>query len=223
MIKVLVFDVNETLLDLQSLNSFFEKKFGNANVTKEWFNLFIHNALVSTITSNYHPFGKIGLAALEIVATNHQLTITDSDKAALAQQMQQLPPHPEVKESLQKAKQLGYIVVTLTNSTEEVVTSQLKNAGIFTLFDRVFSADTVKRLKPAPEPYRLVAQELNVEVDELMLVAAHAWDIEGALGVGCKAAFIARPGKVLNPLAPKPDLQSDNLATLVTQLSALSI
>jgi 2-haloacid dehalogenase len=218
MIKVLVFDVNETLLDLRSLNTFFENKFGSTAVTKEWFDQFIQNSFVSTITNIYQPFGKIALAALEMLGKKYRTVVTDEDKMELANMMKSLPAHPEVKECLIMAKELGYSLVTLTNSTEEVVSAQLKNAGIFTYFDFVFSADSVKRLKPAPDPYQLVATELKLPQNELMLVAAHSWDIEGALSVGSRAAFISRPGKFLNPLASKPQIVAEDLFDFLTKL-----
>ncbi len=43
-------------------------------------------------------------------------------------------------------------------------------------------------------------------------MAAHAWDVAGALRVGAAAAFVARPGMVLDPLAPVPDIVGSNLA-----------
>ena len=51
-----------------------------------------------------------------------------------------------------------------------------------------------------------------------MLVAAHGWDIAGAKQAGWQAAFIARPGKVLYPLAIAPDTVVGGLDELVTQL-----
>ena len=51
-----------------------------------------------------------------------------------------------------------------------------------------------------------VSDALEVPIGRLRLVAAHAWDIVGALRVGCSAAFVARPGKVLYPLGPQPDI-----------------
>lgn len=65
--------------------------------------------------------------------------------------------------------------------------------------------------KPAPEPYRMVATELGVPVDRLRMIAAHAWDVGGALRAGCAAAFIGRPGKAAFPLFPKPDVVGNDL------------
>lgn len=105
--------------------------------------------------------------------------------------------------------------MALTNSVQAVAEQQLTNAGIRTLFDRVMSADTVRRLKPAPEPYLAVAGAFDVDPGDVRLVAAHSWDVTGALYAGCKAAFLQRPGTVLSPVGPQPDIVADNLADLV--------
>ena len=70
----------------------------------------------------------------------------------------------------------------------------------------ILSADQVQALKPLPEPYRLVARTFDVPLAEVRLVAAHAWDVSGALAAGCAAAFVRRPGKVPSPLGPQPDI-----------------
>ncbi len=76
--------------------------------------------------------------------------------------------------------------------------TQLTNAGLRHYFEHVFSADSVHRFKPAPEPYRMVANKLGVGTESLLLVAAHSWDIAGAMKAGCDAAFLARSGQVLD-------------------------
>ncbi|MCA1729839.1 MAG: haloacid dehalogenase type II, partial [Actinobacteria bacterium] len=75
----------------------------------------------------------------------------------------------------------------------------------------VLSADAVNRLKPAPEPYRMVAESIGVEIGQVRLVAAYAWDVAGAMRAGCAAAFVARPGMVLNPLFERPDVVGADL------------
>jgi beta-phosphoglucomutase-like phosphatase (HAD superfamily) len=70
----------------------------------------------------------------------------------------------------------------------------------------------VRRLKPAPEPYLMAAERLGVAVGEVRLVAAHAWDVAGAARAGCAIAFVARPGKVLDPLVEPPEIIGADLA-----------
>src|SRR5215207_6403722 len=94
-------------------------------------------------------------------------------------------------------------------------------AGRQDYFEQVLSADTVKRLKPAPEPYRLAADSFGVQIGQIRLVAAHAWDIAGALRAGCAAAFVARPGMVLNPLVEHPDVVGADLREVADQIIEL--
>jgi 2-haloacid dehalogenase len=132
--------------------------------------------------------------------------------------LRRLPPHPEVPASLQRLREAGLRLVSLTNSTLAVSQEQLAYSGLESFFERQFSADTVRRLKPASEPYQMVARELGVPPASLCLVAAHTWDIAGAIKAGCSAAFIARPGMVLDPSATSPAFVGADLAEIVDQL-----
>jgi 2-haloacid dehalogenase len=208
---ILVFDVNETLLDLKALDPLFKEIFGDVSVRQQWFNQFIHNAFLSVITDSYKPFGEIGLSALEMIAERKNTKINSIDKMRIMTGIKNLPPHDEVPKALKQLKEAGYRMVTLTNSTQEVALIQIQNAGLSEYFERIFSADSVKMLKPAKKPYGFVAKDLNVEMKDLMLIASHAWDIAGAMKSGYKAAFIARPGAVLDPLMPKPDIDGKDL------------
>ncbi|MBZ0282117.1 MAG: haloacid dehalogenase type II [Anaerolineae bacterium] len=217
---ILIFDVNETLLDLRALDPHFTRIFGDAGVRALWFGQFIQSALVTIVTNAYTPFGQIGMAALDMVAARRGVTLTDDDKKAIQQGMVNLPPHPEVRESLERLRNAGCRLAALTNSTAQVAEMQLTNAGLRDLFEHALSADSVQRLKPASAPYHMAARTMGVDIGETRLVAAHAWDIAGALRAGCKAAFIARPGMVLDPLAPAPNIIGADLSAVTDQLLA---
>ena len=204
--KVVVFDVNETLLDLSALEPHFERAFGETSARQQWFAQVLQSALVVTILGSYVDFGAIGAAALEMTADHRGVSLPASDRDAILSGMRSLPPHPEVPESLARLRAAGFRLATLTNSTEEVAEAQLTNAGLIEYFDRVLSVEPVRRFKPAIETYRMAARELGVAASDLLLVAAHDWDIAGALRAGWAAAFVARPGMVLGPLSQHPDI-----------------
>jgi 2-haloacid dehalogenase len=84
----------------------------------------------------------------------------------------------------------------------------------------VISADSVGHLKPAPQPYHAVAARCGVGIEDVRLVAAHSWDITGALAAGCQAAFVARPGMVLSPLGARPGIVGPDLAAVAEQIIA---
>jgi 2-haloacid dehalogenase len=218
--RVQVFDVNETLLDLAAMDPHFQRVFGDAGVRQAWFAQMIQSALVATVTGAYSQFGALAIGALEMTAERAGVELRDEDREAIAGQMRRLPAHPEVPGALGRLRDAGLRLAALTNSTEQVAWAQLEHAGLIDAFELVLSADTVRRLKPAPEPYRMAAERLGVAVGEVRLVAAHAWDVAGALRAGCATAFVARPGKVLDPLVERPDVVGADLAEVADGILA---
>jgi 2-haloacid dehalogenase len=218
--QVCAFDVNETLLDLAALDPIFFQMFGDTGSRREWFAQMLQSALVSTVTGRYTPFGTIAIAALEMLGARRGVALTDQIRKDLSHGMKHLPPHADVPSSLAKLKDARIPLCALTNSTLEVARAQLENAGLARYFDQVLSADEVKRLKPAPEPYLMAAERMGVDARNMLMIAAHAWDIAGALRAGCAAAFIARPGMVLDPLVEVPGLVAADLRELTERIVA---
>ena len=66
----------------------------------------------------------------------------------------------------------------------------------------------------------MTAKELGVPIDQIRLVAAHDWDVAGALLAGCSSAFIARPGHVLNPAMPVPDIVGKDLIEVAEKIES---
>ena len=216
--KLIVFDVNETLLDLKALDPHFERVFGSASVRTSWFATVLRNSLVSTVTGLYADFGKIAGASLTMTAEQHNVDLSDEDRNTILGTIRSLPAHPDVVPSLDKLKAAGFRLFTLTNSPPSVVEAQLKNSNLTGYFEASYSVDAVKTFKPAAEVYQMAARELGVPAGQIRLVAAHDWDVVGALNAGCTAAFIARPGKVLNPLLPKPDIIGKDLVDVAEKI-----
>ena len=111
-------------------------------------------------------------------------------------------------------------LAALTNSVGDVARQQLESSGLADCFEQILSADEVRRLKPAPEPYHLVAERFSTDIGDVHLVAAHAWDVAGALAAGCRAAFVARPGTVLSPISPPPDVIGGDLTEVADKILA---
>ncbi len=220
MTRVIIFDVNETLLDVGALDPLFGRMFGDAAARREWFGQMLQSAFVSTITGAYRDFGTLGMSALTMVAQRRGVELSEADRTALRDGMRQLPPHPEVREALERLRASGFRLATLTNSTLEAGEAQLANAGLREFLEQTLSADSVRRLKPAPEPYRMAAERMGVTVQEIRLVAAHTWDIAGALNAGCAAAFVARPGQVLDPSGAQPVIIEPDLHGVADRILA---
>jgi 2-haloacid dehalogenase len=215
---VIVCDVNETLLDVGALAPLFEQVFGDRRVLQEWFQTVLLYSEVATLAGPYSSFAKIGGAALDMTASARGVKPTLIDRERILKGMLTLPPHPDVREGLETMRDAGLRLVTLTNNPPDTVHQQLAHAGLGELFEQSFSVESVQRFKPAPEAYRFVADTLGVTTAQLRLVAAHAWDVLGALRAGCAAAFVARPGKVLFPLGPQPDIVGSDFGAVAQQI-----
>lgn len=220
---ICVFDVNETLLDLAALDEQFERIFGDITARKEWFLQLLQLALTSTITGPYSNFGKLGMVALDMVGKSRGTHVSEEQKQEVREGIQHLPPHPDVPQALKRIKESGLRLAALTNSTLKVAEAQLSSAGIYDLFEKVLSADSVHRLKPAPEPYHMVAEQFGVQTSGLRLIAAHDWDVAGAMRAGCAASFVARPDKMLSPLQEQPDVVGADLTEVAQKIIGIEV
>jgi 2-haloacid dehalogenase len=217
--RVCVFDLQETLLDLRALDPHFAHSFADAAlVRRRWFRQVVQSACVSIVTDRYADFTRLTEAALEMVAAEEDVTLTRAERHSLLGQMRALPAHTDVRGALERLRAAGLRLAVLTNATAEVAEAQLAHVGLRASFEQVLSADAVRRLKPAPEPYRWAAQQLGVSIGELRLISAHAWDIAGALHAGCAAAFLYRPGLPFDPLVEQPDIVGEGLTDVAERI-----
>jgi 2-haloacid dehalogenase len=58
--SVLVFDVNETLLDIEALEPHFDRVFGDCGVVREWYNQLVMYSMAVTLSQNYVDFFTLG-------------------------------------------------------------------------------------------------------------------------------------------------------------------
>jgi 2-haloacid dehalogenase len=218
MARVIAFDVNETLLDLRALDGPFEKLLGSPSLRGPWFAQMLQLSFVGGLTGDYVDFTTAQRAALQMVAARSGRTVSEDAVTEMVDRMSSLPAHPEVPAALARLRETPLTVVALTNSVQVVAEAQLRNAGIGDGFDGVMSADAVRALKPAAAPYRAVAERYGVPIGEVRLVAAHSWDVSGALAAGARAAFVARPGMLPSPLGAQPDIVEPDLAAVVDRI-----
>ena len=220
--KILFFDVNETLLDLGAMKTSVAKALnGRADLLPLWFTTMLQYSLVATVGDNYDDFGEIGAAAMIMVARNNGITLSQDAARKAMLPIRSLPPHPDVRPALDELKKAGFRMVTLTNSSQAGVDAQIRNAELMDKFEALLSIEDIQMFKPHGHVYRWAARKMGLPVEECMLVAAHGWDVAGALWAGWRAAFLSRPGAQLYPLAPVPEIAEPDLAAAAKRLIAL--
>jgi 2-haloacid dehalogenase len=219
-LPLIVFDVNETLLDLETMAPVFERIFGEKSAMRLWFaNLIMYSAAL-TVAGCYVPFTDIGTAVMKMLADTRGIKIGDNDKKELTEKFSTMPPHSEVPGALRKLRHADFRLFTLTDNLLEVQTRQLEHGGIVDLFERRFSADGVKHHKPSREAYGYVEKELGVKPSQLCLIACHTWDTLGAVAAGWEAALIKRVGNDLLGVGPQPQFVGNDLNDIADQLIA---
>jgi 2-haloacid dehalogenase len=221
--RVIVFDLIGTLLDLQAMDAHFERFFGDAVVRKEWFTQTLQLAMASVMTNAYEDFRVQADTALEITARRYKVSMLGEEKNLILGTLHKLRSYSEVAQNLQRLRDAGLRLATLTNSTAQAAEAQLTYVGLRDHFEQVISADEVRCFKPAPEVYHLAARRLGVEPEQVRLVSAHDWDVTGALRAGCAAAFVARPGQVMNPFGPQPDVRGTDLGEVAEKILAVEL
>ena len=216
---IIVFDVNETLLDLETLRPIFERIFSDPAAMRLWFANLITYSEALTLAGVYIPFTDIGGAVLRMLAATRGISVDDADAAELTDRFASMPSHPEVPRALRRLRENDFRLFTLTDNTLEISGGQLESAGIIELFERRFSVDdTVRRHKPAAQAYQSVADELDVDPGDMCLIASHVWDTLGALAAGWQAGLILRAGNAPLDVGPQPNYIGDDLDALADQL-----
>jgi 2-haloacid dehalogenase len=216
--RVIAFDVNETLLDMSGLDRHFETAFGSAAVRAQWFSQMLQLAFVGAITDRYVDFSSAQQAALAMLAERQGVELAGEDARRILHGVRELEPHTDAADALDRLRAGGFTLAALTNSPLDVARDQLRHAGLDDRFDQILSADQVRALKPRREAYELVASTFDVPLASVRLVAAHAWDVAGALAAGCSAAFVARPGMVASPLGEQSDIVGADLAEVADRI-----
>ena len=222
--EVLFFDSNESMLDLNGMRSQVTDAFGgDDSLMANWFSTMLLYSLVDTVVSNYHDFGSIGAACMQMVAAEHGVKL-DEQKATIAMAaMKTIPAHPDVPPGLKKMKDAGLRMYTLTNSAAAVIGSQVKHAGIEKYFDGRLTTEGLNIYKPHPRTYHWAANEVGTPIENCMLVAAHGWDVAGATISGMRAAFLQRPGKALYPLGPDIEVRGKDMVAVADQILAMPV
>ena len=221
--SVLAFDVAETLLDLQVLRPLFQRVFGDGALVDDWFGETILYSETETLTNTFTPFGALGAGVLRMLGRIRNVSISDSDNADLRKRLAELPPHPDVPDSLRKLKAAGYRLVTLTDTPANPGQGPLQAAGLADLFERQFTAETVRRYKPARETYQMVALGTGVPLSDLCMIASHPWDLIGASTAGCSTALIERAGvaSLIVPDLKQPQIIAPSLTEIARHLVQL--
>ena len=154
---VLLFDVNETLLDIDALRPLFARVFGDDRVLRDWYAQLVIYSQTAAFAGHYVPFGTLGAGVVRMLGTIQGKAVCDADTAELGATTTSLPAHAGVPDALKRLQDAGFRLATLTNSAPSGSPTPLEKAGLARFFEASLSVEAVRRFKPAPDCYRHAA------------------------------------------------------------------
>ena len=147
--------------------------------------------------------------------------LTEGERADLNRAWHRLAPWNDSVAGLKRLKR-RYVLATLSNGNVALLVDMAKHAGL--PWDVVLSAEIARHYKPDPEAYLSVPRLLGIDPGEVLMVAAHKDDLDGAARAGLRTAFVTRPlefgDPALNDVAPEPrfDVNAKDFLDLARQL-----
>lgn len=218
--EMIIFDVNETLLNLFPLKEEINAALENEMGFEVWFPKLLHYSLVETTTRNYKNFSDIAAATFKMVTGKFDKTYTDSEIKNILSEITRLPAYPDVKPGLEELKNAGYKLIAFSNGKPDVLKSQLEFAEIDAYFDGIHSIEESGTYKPHSSAYQYILEKYQTTPSKALMVAAHAWDIIGAQRLGLQTCFVERPGKVFYDLAKKPTYSVLEITDILKKISS---
>lgn len=216
--KVIFIDVYQTLLDMADMERRVNGLLDSKRGFNLWFELFMQYCFVENCTSQFNNFISIARATLEMSMTIFSRRVDHEKIEDTLELLHHLPVNENAPEGLSRLNDAGFRIVALTNAPQDIVMNRMERTGLVSYFEKVLSAEHVKKYKPCTEVYRWAMKELDVTATESLLVSSHGWDIAGACNAGMQTAYLQQERQVPYPLTPHPNFVCKNLTELTTQL-----
>jgi 2-haloacid dehalogenase len=215
---IVLFDINETVLDLSILKPKFKQHLGHEHYMGTWFSMLLHSSTVCLATNLKTDFKSLALASLKSLAGRIGIILSEDASHDILGTLANLPPHRDIKPALTKLRSSGFTVVAFSNSSSTLLSTQLSNAGLDEYFEDAISVENAGTFKPAKSAYQYAVNTFGLPASEIRLIAAHDWDTHGALSAGLKAAYIDRFNIPYNPLYKKPDLIDNSMERIAERI-----
>jgi 2-haloacid dehalogenase len=210
-IRALVFDVFGTLLDWRTeVASALERAAipgDPGDLANEWRRRWL--ALTGEVLKRqreWQSFDGLGEVSLDALLAEHAADVDQDGRGELLAAWRRLDPWPDVRDGLETLH-ADRITAALSNGNTSLLVALARHGKL--RFDGLLSAELVKTYKPAREVYELAPRLLGLAADEVMLVAAHPFDLEGARGAGLRSAFVDRPLEYGPDSPPREDPEAD--------------
>ena len=221
-VRALTFDVFGTLLDWRSTIARAFRESGLEADPEELADDWRAHALAATQEVNqsqrlWGTFDALHQATLGELLEERGLELSPQGRAALVRAWHKLDSWPDVPAGLEELRQ-HRVVAALSNGNVALLVDLARHGDL--RFDCLLSAEFARAYKPEAEVYLTGVRLLGLEPGEVMMVAAHPFDLKGARRAGLRSAFIDRPLEYGPGSPPREEPEAD---ISVTHLSKLAV
>lgn len=217
--QVVVFDVNETLSDMAPLADRFAELGAPPALARLWFAAILRDGFARTAAGESERFAVLTESALRVVLHGIELDRPVNDAVAhVLDGFAALTVHADVPKGVRALRARGLRLVTMSNGAAAVAEKLLGDARLRGEFDHVLSVEDAGVWKPAPGSYGYVAEVCEVAPGDLLMVAVHPWDLDGAARAGLRTAWIDRTGGPYPGWCRTPDYVVPRLDRLAAAL-----
>ncbi len=217
--QLILMDVYDTILKMDEVERRVNEMLSSRLAYTVWYEVFMQYCFVDNCIDRFNDFASIAAATLQMTAKRLKKDLSEREIKEVLDLLKYLPIREGVQDGLSALNDLGIRIAALTNSPEAIVVERMERTGLASYFEKILSAEHVRKYKPSLEVYNWAARQLNTGVNNILLVSKHGWDIAGAHNAGMRTAYVNNTAEVFYPLAPKPDFIARDLEKLADQFA----
>lgn len=214
--RVVLFDVIETLFSLAPLKERFRRNGATGESAELFFAQLLRDAFALSAAGVFKPFPEIAQGTLKVLLESRGHQDVDSAVKDILSVFGELPAHPDVEAALEAVHQAGARAVLLTNGSRANTEKLVAGAGLSGQVDDVISIEDFQVWKPRAEVYLEACRHCGVGPDNTTLIAAHAWDVHGAMEAGLEGIWVKRQDSAYHRLMGQPKGLADSLTQAVS-------
>lgn len=214
----MLFDIFETVLRVDALGARFVDVGRPAHEWELFFTRTLRDGMALTLAGAAPPFREVARAALR-TTTRHQLAESALDH--VLDGFRELPPHRDVEPALAALARARIPTYAFTHGSAAVACEALDRAGLRSYLRNVFSAEEIASFKPPARVYDWVCAQVDTPPARVALVAAHSWDVHGAVRAGMVGGLATRLEGRVPDVVERPHVAAERVDQVVERLLAL--
>lgn len=223
-VQALVFDYYGTVVDMQAglteaIRPFLTEKGYTGEpgrVVTWWRRTHFEDSMIDALLHREHtPYREVGRRAVSVTLERAGIGFTDEEARWLVAQIERLRPFADVPEALARLK-TRYSLVVLSNGDPDMLEAGVASSGLE--FEHVFSVADANAFKPHVATYRMAAERVGLQPEQILFVANHVFDCVGAKSFGMRSAYVNRRRRPFGYSPYQPDLEVPDFRTLADRL-----